>query len=284
MATNATKNVLISGASTGIGEACAIYLAELGWRVFAGVRKPADAKRLGKLSKNITAVILDVAKPKQIAAAIKKVSRAVGKKGLQGLVNNAGIAVSGPMEFLPVDELRHQLEVNVLGQVALTQASLPLLRQGRGRVINMSSIGGRVTSPFLAPYSMSKFALEAFSDGLRRELIPWKLHVSVVEPGAINTPIWKKSLGAADKVRAGLPRRAEALYGPAMERARKRAMQAGEGGLPPEDIAHLVENILTTARPRPRYPIGRGVRLVIWLAHRLPDEWMDWIIVRGLKR
>lgn len=278
------KNILISGASTGIGEACAIYLAEQGWRVFAGVRKPADAKRLDKLSKNITPVVLDVAKPQQIAAAIKKIGRTVGKKGLQGLVNNAGIAVSGPMEFLPVDELRHQFEVNVLGQVALTQASLPLLRQGRGRVINMSSISGRVSSPFLAPYSMSKFALEAFSDALRRELLPWKLHVAVVEPGAINTPIWKKSLGAADKVRAGLPRRAEALYGPAMERARKRAMHSGEGGLPPEDIARLVHHILTTARPRTRYPIGRNVRLLIWVTRWLPDKWLDWIMARGLRR
>src|SRR5690606_14485702 len=141
-----------------------------------GVRKAADAKRLEGLHKNISAVTLDVTKPTQIATAAKALQKATGKAGLQGLVNNAGIANSGPLEFLPIDDLRWQHEVNFLGQVAVTQAFLPLLRQGSGRVVNMSSISGKVTSPFLVPYSSSKYALEAFSDGLRRELRPWKLH------------------------------------------------------------------------------------------------------------
>ncbi len=278
------KSVLISGASTGIGEACAIYLAEHGWRVFDGVRKEADARRLSKAAAGITPLILDVTKPKQIAQAIKKIGKAVGKNGLQGLVNNAGIAVSGPLEFLPMDELRRQMEVNLLGQVELTQACLPLLRAGRGRVVNISSIGGRIVAPFLAPYSMSKFALEAFSDGLRRELRPWKLYVSSVQAGSIDTPIWKKSLKRADTFRLGLPRRAEALYGPAMDRARKQAVDSAARGLPAEDAARLVLHILSTPRPRARYAIGRGTRQALWLARWLPDGWLDWLMARVLYR
>lgn len=257
-------------------------MAQRGWRVFAGVRKAGDARRLGKTT-GITPLTLDVTKPGQISQAFKKINKAVSQSGLQGLVNNAGIAVSGPLEFLPIAEIRKQIEVNLLGQVELTQACLPLLRAGRGRVVNISSIGGRIVGPFLTPYSMSKFALEAFSDGLRRELRPWKLYVSSVQAGSIDTPIWEKSLRAADDFRRGLPRRAEALYGPAMDRARRQAIESAANGLPAEDSARLVEHILSTARPRARYSIGRGTRQALWLARWLPDEWLDWIIMRGLK-
>jgi NAD(P)-dependent dehydrogenase (short-subunit alcohol dehydrogenase family) len=276
------NSVLITGASTGIGEASAIYLALRGWRVFAGVRRNVDGRRLGKAAAGITPLILDVTKPNQISQAIKEINKLVGKHGLQGLVNNAGIAISGPLEFLPMSELRRQLEVNFLGQVELTQACLPLLRAGRGRVVNISSIGGRIVAPFLVPYSMSKFALEAYSDGLRRELLPWELYVASVQAGSIDTPIWKKSLHKADQLRAGLPRRAEALYGPAMERARQRAMDSAARGLPAEDVAHLVEHILTTRRPLARYAIGRGTRQALWLARWIPDTWLDWLMARVL--
>lgn len=272
------KSVLITGASTGIGEACAVYLAERGWRVFAGVRKQADAKRLAKTGKSITPLILDVTKSAQISQAVKKIQKMVGKDGLQGLVNNAGIAITGPLEFLPIAELRHQMDVNFIGQVEVTQASLPLLRAGRGRVINISSIGGRIVGPFLVPYSASKFALEAFSDGLRRELRPWKLFVSSIQAGAIDTPIWKKSLGTAETLRSGLPRQAESLYGVAMERARKTSMKAAQRGLPALDVAKLIEHILGVPHPRPRYIFGRGTWLSITLSRFVPDELLDWVL------
>ncbi|MCL5429070.1 MAG: SDR family NAD(P)-dependent oxidoreductase [Chloroflexi bacterium] len=166
------NSVLVTGASTGIGEACALYLAEREWRVFAGVRKVADATRLAVTSENIKPIRLDVTKPKEIAKAVAAIRELVGEDGLQGLVNNAGIAIAGPLEFLPIRDLRRQFDVNLFGLVKLTQASLSLLRRGCGRVVNISSIGGRATSPFLVPYSASKFALEAFTDGLRRELMP----------------------------------------------------------------------------------------------------------------
>jgi NAD(P)-dependent dehydrogenase (short-subunit alcohol dehydrogenase family) len=277
------KNVLITGASTGIGEACALFMAREGWQVFAGVRKPKDARRLAKLHKNITAVRVDVTKPTQIATAIAAVRKKVGKRGLQGLVNNAGVAVAGPMEFLDVEELRQQHEVNFLGQVAMTQGALPLLRAGKGRVVNISSISGRVTSPFLVPYSSSKFALEAFTDGLRRELKPWKLHVASVEPGPIATPIWDKALKGAEATRSKLPRQAEALYGPAMQNMLKRAEASAQRGVPPEAVAKAVHHALDARWPRTRYPVGRGVGIAIWALRWLPDRVADCLLTRSVR-
>ena len=278
------NSVLITGTSTGIGESCAIYFAQRGWRVFAGVRKAADGKRLQAISGNIHATQLDVTQSKQIVQALKTIRQTVGSDGLHGLVNNAGIAIAGPLEFLPVDELRRQIEVNFIGAVAVTQACLPLLRVGRGRVVNISSIGGRATGPFNVPYSASKFAIEAFTDGLRRELLPWRMHVASVEPGAIDTPIWDKSLKKADTMRAQLPRKAEALYGAAMERARQKALDAGHRGISVEAVAQVVYHALNARQPHTRYVVGSGTRLAIWLIRFLPDEWVDWVIGRALYR
>ncbi len=182
--------VLVTGASTGIGRATGLYLQARGFRVFASVRRETDAADLS----GATPVLLDVENAESIRAAADAVGAALEDGALQGLVNNAGIAVSGPLEFLEMSDLRHQFEVNLFGQVAVTRAFLPLLRRAKnGRIVNMSSISGRITAPLLGPYSMSKFALEAFSDALRRELSPFGLSVSVVEPGAIKTPIWDKA-------------------------------------------------------------------------------------------
>jgi NAD(P)-dependent dehydrogenase (short-subunit alcohol dehydrogenase family) len=250
--------------------------------VFAGVRKAEDGDRLSKASPNITAIFLDVAKPDQIAKAIEQIRAEVGKAGLQGLINNAGIALAGPIEFLDMTELRRQHEVNFLAHVAVTQACLPLLRLGRGRVVNMSSISGRVTSPFLMPYSSSKFALEAFTDGLRRELWPWKLHVASVEPGAIATPIWDKSLETAEHARAEMPTQAEALYGPAMQTMLARAKVAAQRGVTPGVVARDVWHALTARRPRTRYAPGRSTALAIAALRLLPDSVVDWVLTRAL--
>jgi NAD(P)-dependent dehydrogenase (short-subunit alcohol dehydrogenase family) len=278
------KSVLVTGASTGIGDACARLLAERGWHVFAGVRTEADAERLQAASKNITSLHLDVTRSGDIANASKRIGDEVGDQGLQGLVNNAGIAVAGPLEFLQGDELRRQFEVNFFGLVELTQAFIPQLRTGHGRVVNISSIGGRATSPFNVPYSASKHALEAFTDGLRRELRPWKIHVASVEPGSIDTPIWKKSLSAADEMRAKLPPEAEKLYGIAMQRARQQAVDAAARGIPSIEVARVVYHALNARKPHTRYVVGRNTRLAIWLIRFLPDEWVDWAIGRVLYR
>ena len=174
-----------------------------GFRVFAGVRSPSAAEKLrAKASSRLTAVTIDVTDIASIAAAVDRVAAAVGDTGLAGLVNNAGIVVPGPLEAVPIDALRRQLEVNVIGQVAVTQAFLPLLRKARGRVVNMSSINGGLSIPCLGPYAASKWALEAINDALRQELRRFGIRVSSVVPGAISTPIWEKSSAAAEELAA----------------------------------------------------------------------------------
>src|SRR5919112_1052610 len=186
------SNVLITGASTGIGHATAKRMLAYGWEVFAAARKDEDLERLR--GEGFTPIKLDVTDPETIAAAREELD----ERGLRGLVNNAGVAVSGPIEFIPLDELRRQLEVNLVGQVAVIQAFLPNIREATGRIVNISSIGGRIALPMVGPYAASKHALEAVSDSLRRELRPWGIHVSLIEPGGVTTPIWEKGKATAD--------------------------------------------------------------------------------------
>ena len=274
--------VVITGASTGIGEACALHLAGLGFRVFAGVRKEADAAALrGKAMGRIAPLSLDVTDPAALGRAAAEVAGAVGDGGLAGLVNNAGIAVAAPLEFLPLDEFRRQLEVNVTGQLAATQAFLPLLRRGRGRIVNMSSIAGRIAGPMIGPYHASKFALEALSDALRLELRPWGLHVAVIEPGTIATPIWAKSGAAAEALLAALPARAHELYGPQIAAMRARAARAEGSGIPPRRVAEAVAHALTARRPKTRYLVGTDARIGALVA-RLPDRLRDRLLLRRL--
>jgi NAD(P)-dependent dehydrogenase (short-subunit alcohol dehydrogenase family) len=283
--------VVITGASTGIGAACALYLNRLGWQVFAGVRKEADGEALQQQAAGathfpsashlpLTPILLDVTDAASIAAAAETVAAAADPAGLAGLVNNAGIALTGPLEFLPLADLRRQFEVNVVGQVAVTQAFLPLLRQGQGRIVNMGSISGRVAMPFLGPYAASKFALEALTDSLRVELRPWNLHVAIVEPGPIATPIWAKSLAVADDLIRHLPPQGHTLYGLALAAARERGIHSSQAGIPPETVARVVAHALTAKRPKTRYLVGHGLWLVILLTKFFPDRLRDWLITR----
>jgi len=214
--------VMITGASTGIGKACAMRLDKLGFQVFAGVRKDADGGALAETaSERLTPVLIDVTDDTSIASAADTVAKAVGDRGLAGLVNNAGIVVPGPLEFVSLGDLRHQMEVNSIGQIAVTQAFLPLLRKCRGRIVNIGSIAGRAVTPFVGAYAASKFAMEAFTDALRMELRPWGISVSIVEPGSIATPIWNKGNATADEFEKKLPKEAHDLYDPAMAALRK---------------------------------------------------------------
>ena len=211
-------SVVVTGASTGIGQVCALYLDELGFRVFAGVRRKVDGDTVKqKASERLTPVFIDVTDAESIASARDVVAQNVGETGLAGLVNNAGIEVGGLLEFLPVPEIRRQLEVNVLGHIAVTQAFLPLLRKGQGRIVNMGSITGKMPLPYLGPYSASKAAMEAITDSLRMELRPWKIPVSVIEPSAIKTPMWDKAREAAHETARAFPQEAHDLYGPAIQ-------------------------------------------------------------------
>jgi NAD(P)-dependent dehydrogenase (short-subunit alcohol dehydrogenase family) len=284
--TNAAS-ILVTGAAKGIGEACVSRLVALGHRVFAGVRRPEDGDALrSRLGDSVRPVLLDVNDGAMIAAAAAQLQRELGKEGLSGLVNNAGIAIAGPLEFLPIADLRRQLEINVVGQVAVTQALLPLLRQGRGRIVFIGSVSGRSALPFTGAYAASKFALEAIADAWRVELLPWRLHVSIVEPGVIRTPIWSTSMATADRIQAEVPPEAEQYYGTLTAGLRRHAQRAerGEQGLPPDAVAQVVEHALFAARPRVRYVVGRDARLRLLIGTLLPTRLRDRVIIRRMKR
>ncbi|MDR7421161.1 MAG: SDR family oxidoreductase [Armatimonadota bacterium] len=275
--------VVVTGASRGIGEACALRLAAAGFHVFAGVRRAADGEALRQEAGGaLSPLLLDVTSAASLAAAASVVDAAVGQGGLAGLVNNAGIAVPAPLEFLPPEELRRQFEVNVVGQLAATQAFLPALRRARGRIVNMSSVSGLIASPMLGAYATSKFALEAMSDVLRLELSLWGLHVVVIEPGSVATSIWETSLGRGEAILAAAPG-AAALYGPAIAAARRFARRRAAAGLRPDVVARAVEHALTAPRPKTRYLVGADARLGA-LVRRLPDRVRDWLLLRRYDR
>jgi NAD(P)-dependent dehydrogenase (short-subunit alcohol dehydrogenase family) len=277
----AGNSVVITGASTGIGRACALRMDTLGWRVFAGVRTEEDAFSLRSgTSDRLAPLQLDVTNPDSIEQARLTVERTLGEAGLSGLVNNAGIAYGGPVEFLELDGLRAAFEVNFFGLIAVTQAFLPALRAGHGRIVNMSSNSGLVAAPFLTPYTASKWALEALSDALRVELDPWKIRVAVIEPGAINTPIWSKGKATVARIRERLPREAAALYNEPV-----RSIEAGlrPHGIPAENVARAVEHALTARRPRTRYVVGTDAALTRLVA-RLPDGVRDALFKKRLQR
>lgn len=272
--------VLVTGASSGIGEACARHLAELGFNVFAGVRKQADAERVGD---RIEPVMIDVTDDASVESAAKQIAAATGNRGLAGLVNNAGIAVAGPIEYIDVDEFRQQLEVNVVGVIRTTKAMLPLIRLGeRGRIVNMSSIAGRVGLPLVAPYNASKFALEGLSDSLRRELRPWGIEVALIEPGAVATPIWDKGVEQAAQIDREAPPELRERYGEVIDAVRKQSEKNRTDGVPPQDVAEAVAHALTASRPKTRYLVGRDAKTRAPMAAILPDRAMDALIARAL--
>jgi NAD(P)-dependent dehydrogenase (short-subunit alcohol dehydrogenase family) len=278
------RSVLITGASTGIGEACARRLDSAGYRVFAGVRRAEDGERLrAGASSHLTPVIIDVADVASIERARTEVTDALGGAGLDALLNNAGIAVAGPLELLPIDALRRQLEVNVIGQVAVTQAFLPLLRRATGRVVFMGSIGGRFSTPFLGPYCASKFALEAIADALRVELAQWRIHVSIVEPGSIATPIWNKSADAAETLRGQFRPAEGADYGPALAAMSEAAAATARRGEPASRVADAVLHAIEARSPKTRYLVGRDARIRAWLVRIVPDRLRDRLVARALK-
>lgn len=285
MSTANNRTVVVTGASSGIGEACALHLQGLGFQVFAGVRKETDGERLRDASAgNVMPLSIDVTDQESIRTAAARVAEAVGDRGLAGLVNNAGVAISGPLEFIPIDELRRQLEVNLVGQVAVTQAFLALLRKARGRVVNVSSIGGRIALPFAGPYAASKFAIEAVSDSLRRELRPWGIEVSVIEPGSVATKIWEKGTAKARELTENLPPEGQELYGGAIENVQRLAAETAARGIPPEEVAKNVAHALTSPKPKTRYLVGRDAKMRARVAGLVSDRTFDRLVARALEK
>lgn len=245
----------------------------------AGVRREADGERLTAGTGSIVPVLLDVTDGGQIDALVSRLHE-LGESRLGGLVNNAGIARGGPLEFLPIDEWRTQFEVNVLGQIAVTKALIPLLRRGRGRVVFVGSISGRVSTPLIGPYAASKHAIEAVAESLREELRPWDIAVSVVEPGAVRTPIWAKARAYADELEGSLPAEARDLYDEAVQDIRRGIDHQERVGVPPDRVAVAVERALTAPRPRYRYLVGRDAKGAGILERFLPDRAMAYVTRR----
>jgi NAD(P)-dependent dehydrogenase (short-subunit alcohol dehydrogenase family) len=273
--------VVITGASTGIGRACALELDRRGFRVFAGVRSTAAAAQLrGEASARLAPFTIDVTDADAIAAAAKTITAALGDVGLAGLVNNAGIVVPGPLEVIPIDALRRQFEVNVIGQLAVTQAFLPLLRIARGRVVNMSSISGGLSAPYLGPYSASKFALEAVSDSLRLELRNFGIRVSAVEPAAISTPIWEKSLASGEQLAADVDPAATSLYDADLAAIRKLVDRSIRIASPVSRVVKAVVHALTARRPKAHYYLGWDVWFCFKAMKLLPDRFRDRLVRR----
>ena len=277
----AERAVLVTGTSTGIGEATALRLDRNGWRVFAGVRKEADGDRLrAQASGPLTPVILDVTDAASIDAAVKEIGAVLGGAGLAGVVNNAGVGRGGPLEYLPLEEWREQLEINVVGQVAVTRATLPLVRQARGRVVFVGSIGGRICAPLLGPYGASKHALEAIAEALRHELRPFGMKVVLIEPGAVKTAIWDKARSTADELEQRLPAEALDRYRSFIDQTQKGIERSEKMGIAPDKVAQVIARALTTERPRARYLVGPDAKLMGALTRVLPDSAKDFVVRR----
>ena len=276
------RSVVITGTSTGIGHAATKVLTDRGFRVFGGVRRQADADRLkAEFGANVVPLLLDVTDEAAVVGAARDVRDALNGETLAGLVNNAGIAVAGPALELAVADIRRQLEINAIGPVSVTKAFAPLLGIDRslkgppGRIVMISSVAGKNGNPLMAPYAMSKHALEGYSESLRRELMLFGVDVIVIGPGAVKTPIWDKAEQADFSSFDNTP------YRPALQRLKRIAQDLAASGIPVERVADLIHVALTTPRPRTRYAIVPNPAQVL-LQRLLPKRLVDRIIARRL--
>jgi NAD(P)-dependent dehydrogenase (short-subunit alcohol dehydrogenase family) len=271
-----TRSVVITGSSSGIGRASALLLVQHGFQVFAGVRRPADGAALRRDGgEAIVPLILDVTESNSIAGAAADVTRQLGGRRLDGLVNVAGIGIAGPVEYVTPAELRAMFEVDVFGQIAVTQAFLPVIRRARGRIVNISSVGAHIAMPFGGVLGAAKSALGSLTDALRLELRPFGVRVVTIEPGAIKTPAMDKTLGNVEGRIALLPPEGARRYGAMWRRFTQRAYAQELAGSPPEVVARAVLHALTATNPRPRYVVGKHARLLTTLARVLPDRELD---------
>ena len=270
------SHIVVTGASSGIGRATALHLAAAGHHVYAGVRRAADAPAPPSAAAGeITPLLLDVTDPAQISAAAGTVAGHTGNAGLNGLVNNAGIGVFGPLEIIPIEEFRRQLEVNVTGQLAVTQALLPLLRRARGRIVLIGSIGTRFTPPFTGPVSASKSTIATMAEALRQELAPWDIRVVLIEPASIHTEAVDKLDRDAERLMREADPRARVLYEDAFRRLVRIGLARERNGSPPEVVAQAVARALTARPPRSRYLVGKDSRRMAVVAAALPTPVLD---------
>jgi NAD(P)-dependent dehydrogenase (short-subunit alcohol dehydrogenase family) len=279
------RAVLITGCSTGIGHACALDLAARGWRVLAGVRSRQDGEQIvQQAAGDLQPILLDVTDRSMIQAAVERLDALLGNDGLDGLVNNAGIVVPGPLELLGTEDFRRQLEVNVLGTHAVTAAMLPMLRQAKGRIVLMGSITGRITPPQYGAYAASKHALEAMADAWRVELQPWRISVAIVQPDNVDTPIWNKLDQSVEALGNRPEQTTVDMYQRSMQKVRSSGLRMGRTGMPTARVVAAVQHALTARWPRARYPVGWRTRLAFWGTGNLPAWIMDRFLLSAVDR
>jgi NAD(P)-dependent dehydrogenase (short-subunit alcohol dehydrogenase family) len=280
---SANRTILVTGASTGIGYDAALRMARRGFVVYAGARREVDLLALAAQHANIRPIRLDVTSSEDIAAAVQRVTQDTGGK-LYGLVNNAGIVKAGPVEFLPLEEWRAQMEVNLIGQIAVTQAFLPLIRAAKGRILYVSSVSGEMSAPLTGAYSASKFALEGMLGSLRLELDSWKIQVISIRPGQISTPIWHKSLKTSSEIEAKMPPAAFELYGKSVNRLKQIVQAAPDKATPVSKVSDAIERALTASTPRFYYRVGNDAHVGGLLNWLLPARWMFKLILRFARK
>lgn len=265
--------VFVTGTSTGIGRACVDELAGRGWRVFAGVRTSEDADRLlADIGDQVRPLQVDVTDADQIHAAVEAVATELAGSELHGLVNNAGIFLGGAIETTTPEQWRRQFEVNVVGLASVTRAMLPLVRTARGRIVNVSSVVGRMSMPMMGPYAASKHAVEAICEALRFEVAPMGIHACCVNPGAVSTPFWTKLADQIDTETAPLPLPVQRHYRRHTDAVRGLAEQGGAGGVDPGKVARTIHRALTSRRPKDHYLVGAGAKVAAGVISRLPDR------------
>lgn len=279
------KTVLITGTSSGIGLACVHALIQEKYRVFATVRKKQDAESLkAKYGDLIDILLLDITDSTLIESLAQELSSKISDHGLDALINNAGLAIPGTIEMLPIESLRQQIEINLIGQVALTQKLIPLLRQTKGKIINISSLSGRITFPFMGAYCASKYGLEAVSDALRIELKSWEIKVILIQPGRIKTKIFDKAINDLENLKNNASPQMLSLYQDALKGAEHTTTAANGNGIDPEAVAQVITKVLKSNNPKPRYLVGKDAWSLVWAKNILPDRWLDFLVNWGYKR
>ncbi len=275
------ESIVVTGASTGMGAATARELAGRGYHVLAGVRRESDADRIR--TKGVEPVIIDITNAEHIDALAARVAADPAGRALRAVVNNAGIAINAPVETLPLDQWRRQFEVNLFGHIAVTQALLPFLRKSRGRVVTISSVGGKISMATYGAYAGAKFALEAVSDSLRRELAPQGVQVVVVEPGGVKTEMTGHGIERATEFVQRMNPSQRDLYGDLMQAIINQARSFTESGVPADRAALVIAEATTALRPRTRYTIGRDAALLTRLSRILPDRILDRVTAASLR-
>lgn len=275
------KTAVVTGASSGIGRASVARMVQAGWRVFATVRKTEDAAHLSSdFGACVVPILMDVTDSASITGAARQVTERLVGQGIDGLVNVAGVGRVAPVEYMSESELREVFEINLFGQLSVTRAFLPLLREARGRIVNITSVGAHIAIPFGSLINASKSAFAIFSDTLRLELHPFGIHVSAIEPGAINTPAVEKTLGDVEAVIRSLPADGTEQYGEMLRAFARRAYERETHGSSPDVVAQAVQHALTASRPGSRYRVGKHATLLASLAALLPDRLLDVVRFR----